>query len=188
VLTLKRRRAASASLWVVTLAAVAACSSGSAPLTGPSQPCTSFSETFVGAGPLDASDGLVVDYAPFCLPFSGPEVDGGQLSCSLFVTLATAGDESVCASMGLAAPSATDLSQIQSTIAANGGARFSASPTCMVPQLVGADLDDAGSCASSSTPGWCLETGPCPSYMLVVSPELETAGTLVTLGCALCGG
>jgi hypothetical protein len=175
-------------LGIALAMALAACSNSNPPLTGPGVPCTSYAVNTEIAGPLPDASGLVGDVAPWCVPFNAGEVDAGQLTCSLYVTLDAPGDESVCESLGLLVPDADDLGQIRAGNVANGAADRSADPTCLVPQLGGMDLDDAGSCFSSS--GWCLMSswGGCSLAVLFSPEKLQLMnGTLVTLGCALCG-
>jgi hypothetical protein len=168
-----------------------ACSNDPPP-SGPAETCTGYSDQiqrFAGA----ADDGGA-GYAPTCLPFSPSEV-GASLSCTVFVTLDGAGDETACASSGLETPDPATLAQLRSAQATDwqkaggedsGVPEWSTYPTCLVPKLPAADLDDAGSCASAANAGWCLTTGgPCASE-IVLAPQGVPSGSLVTIECQEC--
>jgi hypothetical protein len=125
--------------------------------------------------------------SPTCLPLMESQADAGLLTCSFYATLGGPGDESVCETSGLITPDASDIAQIVAGYAADG---FDASmnPTCLVPRLVGADLDDAGSCDASPMIGWCLAPLPGCPFALRFSPELHLGAAEITIACDLCGG
>lgn len=184
---------------IVGVIATAACSSNPPP-PGPSETCTSFeSETpdiVADAGSTD--DGIIADFAPDCLPFPATEVDGG-LSCTVLATFYAQDDESICESSGLQTPDATILDQLRSSQKsewmAAGGADSgtpdpSMLPTCVIPRLLGPDLDALGSCASSPKAGWCLTTGSAAGTCMseiVFSPSGKPNHSIITTACEMCG-
>jgi hypothetical protein len=184
---------------MVAVIATAACTSNPPP-PGPSETCTSFeSETrniVADAGSTD--DGIIADFAPDCIPFSATEVNAG-LSCTVFATFYAQGDESVCESSGLQTPDATTLDQLRSNQEsewkAAGGADSgtpdpSTLPTCVIPRLLGTDLDALGSCTSSPKAGWCLTTGSAAGSCMseiVFSPNGRPNRSLITIACEMCG-
>jgi hypothetical protein len=180
---------------VVLSVALAACSNQPTP-SGPALNCTGY-EAQQTRDSADASaladGGLAADDAPTCLPFS-PSNAGTVLSCSIYATLSDAADASACASLGLETPDAVTLRQLRSRQesewrsaggADSGHADWSMLPTCLVPRLASAALDDAGSCGSSPEAGWCVFPGVCASQV-VFSPTARPAGSLVTIECQEC--
>src|SRR5271166_3657629 len=109
-----------ASLLLSSLLAASACSSDPPP-SGPAETCVGYQDetraSLDGGG--DASDGgIVADYAPTCVPFPASQL-GSTLSCTVFATLDTPGDESLCGAAGLQTPEASVLQQLRAQQAAD---------------------------------------------------------------------
>ncbi len=183
---------------IVAVIATAACSSNPPP-PGPSETCTSF-EIETKNNIVDAGSNIFSDASADCIPFPATAVDGGP-SCTVFVTLyAQDGDESICESSGLQTPDAATLDQLRSSQEsewmAAGGADSGAPdpsmhPTCVIPRLLGPDLDALGSCLSSPKAGWCLTTGsaaaPGCASEIVFSPSGMLNQSIITTACEMCG-
>jgi hypothetical protein len=114
----------------------------------------------------------------------------------VFALLPLPGDESFCTMFGLDVPDADTLhwyterreAEWLSAGGADGGSpdprQF---PMCVVPQLIGADLDSSGSCASSQRAGWCAEHEICKTevaFTPAASPTGLLNGALITFACS----
>jgi hypothetical protein len=131
-----------------------------------------------------------------CVPFPLPRDASGAVSCSVLATLPRPGDESICAALGLEVPDASVLRQFRSRREAEwrklGGADTRLPnpqdlPTCVVPQLVGADVGADGWCFASQKAGWCVGTSSsfCAEELVLsptVSDELPCA--TFTVACS----
>ena len=167
-------------------AALAACS-GTAPPEGPPHECTSYEVDIrysVGSGvpPVDGGAVLVGSSELECLPSGSVSPDdAGRVACVMFVTLYEPGEESACTAAGFDIPSPDVLAVFHTpTLDA------SQLPTCLVPQLLGSDLDAIGSCSDSSKPGWCYVTGAAAEgcrQTIFVSPPAIMAGAEYTFQC-----
>jgi hypothetical protein len=142
-----------ASVLVSAVFSILACSNNSPP-EGLSHECTFYGETDVyavatPAPPVDAGRIIADPTGPMCLPpgLLSPD-DAGRVECMLLVTLPGPGDESACAESGLDVPTPDVLDELR----ARGPLHL---PTCVVPQLLGSQLDATGSCAESPQAGWC---------------------------------
>jgi hypothetical protein len=136
----------------------------------------------------------------WCLPpFPIPD-SAGRVPCTVFATLPGPGDESLCEAYGFDVPEADLLRRFRArqhdAWRAGGGADAGVPdpadlPTCIVPELFGADLDANGSCSSASKLGWCYvagaAAGSCPQTLLF-SPagsfEDPYNHVLLTIECA----
>jgi hypothetical protein len=136
----------------------------------------------------------------WCLPpFPIPD-SAGRVPCTVLATLPGPGDESLCEAYGFDVPGADLLRRFRArqhdAWRAGGGADAGVPdpadlPTCIVPELFGADLDANGSCSSASKLGWCYvagaAAGSCPQTLLF-SPagsfEDPYNHVLLTIECA----
>ena len=153
-------------------------------------------------------DRLKVSIQAECLPLMLTPDACGIVGCSIFVTLPEGTGETACdAAQGLSAPSPSVLQELQAQQhtawvgAGSAGVDPSTLPTCLLPELsqlppganagscplpVGS-FDANGSCAGSTSPGWCYVTGAgagvCPQAIEFSVGE-PPSGTIVTLQCA----
>lgn len=115
---------------------------------------------------------------------------------NVLATLPQPGDESVCAAYGLNVPDADVVRHFRDRQDAewrrSGGADAGVPnpytlPMCMVPQLLGADLDPNGSCDASPKAGWCVFAGTCEEqlgFSSKASPTGDLAGARITVACS----
>jgi hypothetical protein len=124
-----------------------------------------------------------------CLPVSLPVDGAGQVECQVFYALATG--DTCGAHPGLVAPAADVVASLESERNSAWSTMLDASqPLCVLPQLPKAEWID-GSCATSSSAGWCYLTGsaaascvdPLPLLIAMSPSGAAPAGTIAILGC-----
>ena len=186
VLSARKNKMLRGSILLSAIAALAACSS-TAPADGPLHECT-YDEWDVAYAvgyrvpPVDAGLPLAVTGEECMPPAVVSPDDGGRVDCIMLVTLPGPGGESTCAEAGFEIPS-------QSVLTALRVQRPDAAPyaTCLVPQLLGPDLDALGSCSDSSKAGWCYVTGvaakPCTQTILTTNSTI-VPGAAYAFECA----
>jgi hypothetical protein len=146
----------------VAVAAAIGCHGAPPPPDGPPVNCTFYEAEYVySVGPyepsVDAASSLVGVYECASFPTGVVVTDdaGAATNCTEFATLPDPGGESDCLTLGFQVPDADTLAAYRARMPGDA-----ALPTCIVPQLVGAQLDATGSCENSAIPGWCYVTGP----------------------------
>jgi hypothetical protein len=144
--------------------------------TAPGDPLFAFQPIFP-----NLIDHIFSDIGALCIPVPLHRDANGGVSCTVLATLPRPGNQSMCAAYGLDVPDATVLRQFRTQQRAewrkSGGADAGLQnplelPVCMVPQLVGADIDAQGWCDNSAKAGWCVgpNTGACPQELVLSSP------------------
>jgi hypothetical protein len=136
------------------------------------------------------------DDGPICISWPVARDASGSVPCTMLAMLPRPGDESQCAAYGLGVPDADVLRQFrdrrEADWRASGGADAGAPnpqelPMCLVPQLVGPDLDANGSCSLSPNAGWCVVANACDkqlSFTSRASPSGDLAGALFIFACS----
>ena len=141
----------------LAIATLPACGSR-APEVGPLHECTyneaDFSYSVGYRVPLVDAGLPAAETHEECLPpgVVSPD-DAGRSNCIMLVTLPVPG-KSTCATAGFDVPSHEVLGALRARMHDP-----QARSACVVPQLVGPDLDALGSCSHSSKAGWCSVTG-----------------------------
>ena len=174
------------SILLSAVAALAGCSS-TAPADGPLHECT-YNEWDVAYAvgyrvpPVDAGFPATATHEECLPPAVVSSDDGGRVDCIMLVTLPGPGGESTCAEAGFDIPSQGVLTALR--VQRPDAAPY---PTCVVPQLLGPDLDALGSCAHSSKAGWCYVTGvaakPCTQTILTTNSTI-VPGAAYAFECA----
>jgi hypothetical protein len=174
------------SILSLAVAALAACST-TAPADGPLHECT-YDEWDVAYAvgyrvpPVDAGLLMAVTDEECMPPTVVSPDDGGRVDCIMLVALPGPGGESTCAEAGFDVPS-------QGVLTALRVQRPDAAPyaTCVVPRLLGPDIDALGSCSHSSKAGWCSVSGVAGqgcAQTIVVTNATIVPGAAYAFECA----